>query len=70
MQNDILRELDDAFKPQPTRVLIFDTGEAIYELNEYPTGWTIQRDGGRGLRIKLVENLTEEEMWSMLKLLK
>jgi hypothetical protein len=62
--------LEDAAKPQPTRVLIFDTGEAIYELNEYPTGWTIQRNSDRDARIKLVENLTEEEMWAMLKLLK
>lgn len=70
MTNEALRILDDAIKPQPRRSLVFDTGEAIYEVHEYSTGWTILRDGGKGARIKLIENLTEEEMWAMLKLLK
>ena len=70
IQSEALKILEDAFKPKPTRSLAFDTGEAIYEAHEYPTGWTIQRDGGNGVRITLVENQTEEDMWLLLKLLK
>lgn len=67
MQNDILRELNDAFKPQPTRSITFNTQEAVYEIFEYPTGWTIRR--GEDSMV-LTTGLTEEEMWAMLKLLK
>lgn len=67
LQNDMLRMLDDAFKPQPTRALIFNTQEAVYEIFEYPTGWTIRK--GEDSMV-LTNGLTEEEMWTMLKLLK
>lgn len=70
MTKELRMLLDDAFKPQPSRVLIFDTRTAIYEINEYPDGWSLQRSGAEGTRTILKDGMTEEEMWMILKLLK
>lgn len=71
LQNDALQALNESFKPTPYRKITFETEDDVYKAGLYDAGWTIVKRNAEMHTYEIIlQDIPEEEMWAMLKLLK